>query len=125
MPDPKKERAPDGAVARVMFEGQVVLQSPTPVSVGDDETARQLFGFSHKRLNYKALGVAVVDMPGERFVVSVVDVQAALADRGRVVPPTAKLSPPRRVSAPPADDKTSRIDRALDRAGLKLAGSSR
>ncbi len=56
---------------------------PRPLAVCDDDAAARYLGLpGHKRHTYKALGVAMTDLPNGRFAVLVADVEAALRARG-------------------------------------------
>ena len=83
------------------------LHEARPVAVSEDEQARRLFGWAHKRTTYKSLGVPVTELPGGRFAVLVADVESALRDRGQAV---------EHVTASTPDPEAA----ALARAGLRL-----
>lgn len=94
---------------------------PRPVSVADDDGARAVFGWRHRRTTYRALGVACADLPNGRFAVLVADVEAALRERAKVAPGVQRRHPQPAKVVDAADD-----DRALlERSGLRLAGGER
>jgi hypothetical protein len=96
--------------------GQSTLQvhqhrhEPRPLAVCDDDAAARYLGLpGHKRHTYKALGVAMADLPGGRFAVLVADVEAALRARG--VADTSRPTPAA------ADDDLAAI---VGRSGLRM-----